>query len=68
MQVRAGTQCIDGFWAHLRAHIDKAHRSTPDLVAEFVRPCQFCSSTLASMSGWGPDVHSSMEEISGVCP
>ena len=41
LQVRAGTQCIDGFWAHLRAHIDKAHRSTPDLVAEFVRSCQF---------------------------
>ena len=41
LQVRAGSQCIDGFWSHLRAHIDKAHRSTPNLVAEFVRSCQF---------------------------
>ena len=48
LAVKAGTQCIDGFWAHLRAHVGKNHHSDENLVAELVRSCQFrwwCSGT-----------------------
>ena len=41
LQVRSGTQCIDGFWAHLRSHIGKNHNSDENLVAELLRACQF---------------------------